>query len=332
MLILVVMAESMCGSAAFAIIDQGFRETPQGFVFALVMGLVFAVTLSMVLLRAAAAELSPPSENRSTPIRRALMWHQSLMIGCLAYGVLSDLFDREATIAALYYGAIFWTAVGTLMVGESSFLTPRVRRDLPGSFLTRSLLVWMTPGPATGLVFAILSFTVFAMSLDVIAEIGPLDDPFTGAFDDPTPHFWALAGYMMLLMATTRGCMFLIRIRNHTRPVFALAVFIIIAGMFALVPYFIALHLNDYRSVQWSLGQLTNWLWTMGLMLDGRLNPIVPVLVFLIGTAAFAIALVTTGRPVLPLRVATPQRVLEEQQREHAGADEGMVEADPLAS
>lgn len=329
MLIVVVVAEVIFGRMAVTLITEGSGESFAGLLFGIVTALVFTTTFAAILLITAAAQLSPPSENRSTPIRRALLTHQTLMMGCLAYGVLAGHLPLQAMLPALYYVAILWAVTGALMVGESSVLTPRIRRDLPATFAERALRVWFSPGPGTGLIFAITCFLTFACwafyVVDSAFQVNPSWKP------PMLRHSLILGGYLMLFLSMTRWLMQLVRTRSNPQPGFSIAVFFIVLGAAAVGPYTAALHYHDYRQFSWSRWQVTNWAWTTVEMNKGSLADDVPYLIFGVGATAFALNLVTLGRAVLPLRVGTPERVLAERKREREAGGVDSVPVDPLA-
>lgn len=329
MLVIVVVAEFGFGSMAMGLISEGFGESFAGLLYAIVTALVFTSTFSAVLLVAAAAQLSPPSENRSTPIRLALLIHQTVMTGCLAYGLLAAHVDLGGVIPALYYAVVLWAVTGALMVGESSVLTPRIRRDLPATFAGRMIGAWFIPGPGTGLIFAVTGFLTFAVLAVYLVDV---TFPVNRSWKPPVlRHALILGGYLMLFLSMTRWLMQLVRTRSNPHPSFSIAMLAIVMGAAAVAPFSIALHYYDYRQFSWSRWQVTNWAWTTIEIAEGKLGDDIPYLIFGVGATAFALNLVTLGRAVLPQRVATPERVLAERKRD-VGADEvDDVPADPLA-
>lgn len=328
MLVIVVIAEFSFGSMAMELISEGFGESVAGLLYAIVTALVFTTTVAVILLVAAAAQLSPPSENRSTPLRLALLVHQTLMTGCLAYGLLAAHLQLEVVVSALYYAAILWAVTGALMVGESSVLTPRIRRDLPATFAGRAVGAWFIPGPGTGLVFAVGSFLTFALLAFHLVDVTFL---VNRSWRPPVlRHVLILGGYLMLFLSMTRWLMQLVRTRSNPHPSFSIALLAIVMGAAAVAPFSVALHYHDYRQFPWSYWQVTNWAWTTTEIANGKLGDDVPYLIFGVGATAFALSLVTLGRAVLPQRVATPERVLAERKRESAD-DVDDVPADPLA-
>lgn len=331
MLIIVVISQFAIASTAYSVIMYGVETSLESFMAGAISFTLFIGTASYLLLRAASAQLSPPSENRSTPIRVAFVFHQVAVFSIIAYALLEYGVDDEPIYAAIAYMAGFWLVMGTLMVGESNVLTPRVRRELPSSLLARSVFTWLTPGPGTGLVFAVSSFFAFCVALYVVTMVVDAsgNTPFRAV--EFAPLVLTLSGYMMLLLSMTRLFMMLVRRFHNPTPAVGLAVLVIVAGLFAVVPYSIELHLNDYRSINWSPLQITNWAWTIGLVMDGRLNDVAPYLIFVLGGIVWLISLVTLGRVVLPLRIATPDRVLAERKQRQNDSQPNEL-ADPLAS
>jgi len=103
-----------------------------------------------------------------------------------------------------------------------------------------------------------------------------------------------------------------IRINNHPRAEIGLAALIAIAVLSSLVPYSIGLHLNDYRPYSYSAWQITNWVWTLGEILNrGSMYWEVAIIVVVVSVGFFACVL-TMPQLVLPRRIATPLRVQQE--------------------
>jgi ABC-type transport system involved in cytochrome c biogenesis permease component len=335
MLVIVGIAQLSIAGFAYQLIEYGFTGTLQDFLAIATSFILFIGTLCYILLRAAAAQLSPPSENRSTPVRYAMIAHQLAVFAIFSFALLKYGNDDEPIFFVVFYMASFWCLMGTLMVGETDVLTPRVRRDLPATFFARSILTWLTPGPGTGLILAVSSFLSFCIALYITMSVVQVDannrtNPML--YDDFQMLVMTTAGYLMLLLSLTRLCMWLVRLRSNPPPAVALAVLAIVAGMIGLAPYSIEMHLNDYARTDWSVFQITNWAWTLGLLLDRNLDPRAPYLIFIIGGIVWALLLVTLGRVVLPLRIATPDRVLAERNlgRKNVEADEMPI--DPLAN
>lgn len=93
----------------------------------------------VILIKAAAGQIAPVTENRSMGLRWCLFGPALL---CAAIVAVSSEYYQTANILPL--GSIelgvYWLAIGTLMLGESSVLSPRVMRGLPQTYFSRMLV------------------------------------------------------------------------------------------------------------------------------------------------------------------------------------------------
>ncbi|MEM6980159.1 MAG: ABC transporter permease subunit, partial [Planctomycetota bacterium] len=114
-------------------------------------GLIAATTISAavchLLLTTTAAQLTPESENRSSPIRWSLLLLTWLVVTITALGILiGPIADDDIAIGFMIFSsmilAALWTFASALMAAESDSLTPRIQRELPGNFMSRLLLTF----------------------------------------------------------------------------------------------------------------------------------------------------------------------------------------------
>ncbi|MEL7498042.1 MAG: ABC transporter permease [Planctomycetota bacterium] len=116
----------------------------------------FVMCTALVMLGAAASQISFPTDNRST-VPRLLMLGQLVFFFALVAMLPSQL-DAMADPAWGYAIAIFvghyWMVMGALLVGESGGISRRVMRGMPKSILGRSFFSLLMPGPGRGLIFA----------------------------------------------------------------------------------------------------------------------------------------------------------------------------------
>ncbi len=150
----------LCGAAYELIFNNngwlqgwGFYEASIGF-----GGVLLIVpAVAYLLLTLTAAQLTPVIENRSTKIRVSLLAVNATVAAWVALGFE----DGYGAISQITLGGtglmLLWVVASSMLVSESSVLTPRVQRTLPQSFLARATLTWLAPGPATGLVFSMLN-------------------------------------------------------------------------------------------------------------------------------------------------------------------------------
>jgi hypothetical protein len=113
---------------------------------------------------AAAAQLTFPSENRSTPLRIVMLVQQLLLTFGVAWGIAHERTGSDAFRDVVVFGilsaflvvlSLHWYFMGLFMNGEMPRLSNRAKRRLPQSFLGRAFLTWFNPGPASGYVFAL---------------------------------------------------------------------------------------------------------------------------------------------------------------------------------
>ncbi|NND98402.1 MAG: ABC transporter permease [Pirellulaceae bacterium] len=318
-IMILMTAEYAIGAAVIYITLEGNPFTPADTLFIAISTLLIAVALGHLFLTATAAQLTPESENRSTPIRLSLLMLTTVVIGVIAYAIQmpeEDVSIGSYLVLSMSLAAV-WTVCGSMMVAESPVMTPRIRRELPSSFLARSLLTWLTPGPATGLVFV----TAVTILLSVLAIVGfeaviELHGNSRIAARDRMliQHVTMLyAGYFVGFLVCVRWIVAVVRLRNNPRVEIGLAAMVVVAVLLCIVPYSIGMHLNDYRSFDYSRWQITNWAWTLVETVDGRFNRGDVYLIVSTSAAMFATCLMLMTSTVLPRRIATPGRVEEEQ-------------------
>lgn len=282
--------------------------------FVVTASLLIATSLGHLMLTATAAQLTPESENRSTHLRLSLMVLTAVMLGVATMGALMlDQYGVPVVMFLAFALGFIWAVGGSMMSAESPAMTPRIRRELPSSFVARCVLTWLTPGPAAGLAFATVNIVVVAMFLTYGLE-----------YLIRTPNVWSTryaflgplvityAAYLVGMLVIVRWVIAVIRINNHPRVELGLAALVVVAVMSALAPYAIGLHLNDYRPYSYSYWQVTNWAWTLmmvarGMDLGGTL-----ALIAIPSVAGFLLTLIASPQLVMPRRIATPERVMQE--------------------
>ncbi len=319
-LMVLLMAEYMIGSGVIFTILYGNPLAAGWTVFLLITTILLTISIGHLLLTATAAQLMPESENRSSGIRWSMLMLTILIFACNAFAIEWIREDGDQAMLvfspSLLFLAALWTFGGALMAAESSSVTPRIQRELPGDFLSRMLLLFFTPGPATGLVFAALGILlVISAALVGTARIQDLSSVLrTSEFAMLNLLIVAYASYLIVFLLCVRTVVAIVRVRNNPRVEIGVAALIAIAVLAALVPYSIGLHANDYRPFEYSGWQATNWVWTLGRILDGQ-SPTwaleMSVSAFLVATL---VAVATVGRRALSMRTATPEAVLAERQ------------------
>ena len=319
---LLIAAEYSVGFMVISMINSGNPLAPSQLIFAIMGATVIATALGHLLLSATAAQLTPETENRSTGLRLSLLMFTAVIIVSMTLSLLILKDDGfPAYVVGLIVLAGLWSLCGALIVGEDSTITPRIRRELPSSFLARFTLTWLTPGPTTGLIFAIGSIAVLSvlqqLSLQWISD-GALMRPgnvrdLNRVFGDPAVLY---AAYLICFLVLVRWLMYFVRLRNRPRAEVGFAGLIVVALVAALAPYSMQLHYNDYQPLTYDPSwQVTNWAFTLYTSVDRGVDRSV---VQTVTGAAFGlsmIALVSAWRTTQPQRIATPERVRQELEK-----------------
>ena len=315
-LMVLMLCEYLVGAGAVALILYGNPLDAGWTSFLLVGSLLTAICFSHLLLTTTAAQLTPESENRSSGIRWSILVLTATLIGLATFTMEWNPGDSQEGMILWFPVAMIlagvWTGAGAMMAAESSSLTPRIQRELPGNFLSRLTLTFLTPGPATGLVFASLGSILVATLLLAAAYraesvVGPMPG---GAMTSLYHLVIAYTSYLVIFLFCVRWIVALVRINNNPRVEIGLAAFIVVAVLAALVPYAIGLHLNDYRQYDYSAWQITNWVWTIGMIIDRSVSDLLIGALGICGLIALLLSIATVGRRSLAIKTATPEAVL----------------------
>jgi len=118
---------------------------------------IYLSNFALVFL-ATASRLTFAQDNRSTALRVCLMLQQALFLGWYAFYANQDGFFRVIERMAqgiLIMFALYWYFMGVFLTGEQSYVSARVRRQLPQSFLGRTFFTLFNPGSGTGFLFTL---------------------------------------------------------------------------------------------------------------------------------------------------------------------------------
>jgi hypothetical protein len=224
--------------------------------------------------------------------------------------------DEEIGLIIVSFACVYWMVMGSLMIGEYPQLSPRVKRELPQSFLGRMALTWFIPGSGTGYIFAVQNLGALIKCVYLMMFFGLV---FEGSTGNPrfyqTVWFMALAGcYVDAYLGVTRLVVLLVRQKASVGIVFSLLVTILFVVSGAVGPWLFQFWLFDYRNEEYTELQMTNWFWTLGETMQNGITDHPLVLTAVGGTAAFLrlLNLALCGREVSQVRISAPRRVLEE--------------------
>ena len=290
------------------------------------------IALGHLLLTATAAQLTPESENRSTAIRRSLLLLSSTIVFASALATLTVypsrsrpylLFSQEEILFGTSIASwVIWTITGGMMVAESSLLTPRVRRDLPGSIISRTLSTWLTPGPVTGQIFVSMNALILVIWQGHGLKWLASQVLETNAYNSVSRKIESIyelnstfAAYLLITLLLNRWLCSMIRRKQNIRVEVGIASLIAITLMMVLIPYSIGLHFNEFRPYSYSTWQISNWFWTLAAISEGEDVGSTPLYVKSIACMCLFGTLLFNAKLTRPTRTALPKRVAEESKK-----------------
>ncbi|MEM1305079.1 MAG: ABC transporter permease, partial [Planctomycetota bacterium] len=158
---------------------QYFRDSD--FWIANLMALNSVVTTFLLLYYAAAGLNTFTAANRSTPIRVVLFIKQACCVGWVSYAYIRSGYESELLFVGIALTGLLWFAAGGVMTGEAPVLSNRVRRTLPTTAVGRVFGSWFNPGPGTGLMFAVATWSATVGPVLIALLLASPQTPNTGA-------------------------------------------------------------------------------------------------------------------------------------------------------
>jgi hypothetical protein len=307
-LAVIFFAEILC----FAFCVEGLMWNRMGseadtIMFTLVY-MVIGMSCVVLFIKAAAARVAPITENRSTGLRWCMFAQQLLWIATIAHLGLWYSDFEPINFGIMILGG-YWLVMGTLMLSESSELSPRVQRGLPSTFAGRALLTWFNPGPSTGYIFAISTGTIAAFSLGFFGVIIQAETP-------PRTNslmFAALiVGYLLSYLGIVRLIVMPIMLRFGSSlvvPAVTMPIVMLIACITPTVLSVITTGVPPY-----SYGELDaiNWAWTLSEAFRNNYNGALALLILLAGLVITIANLFLLYKVVRYRRISVPERVLQD--------------------
>jgi hypothetical protein len=256
-----------------------------------------------------------------------MLGQQVLLAGWIAFFAIRDAIvrdvpgiDDDALGVFLSLTLLYWSLMGILMSGESTELSPRVRRGLPKSFLGRIFLTWFAPGPGTGFMFTVANvvaagvlaiFSAYAVESRSRAGGGRIDlQEFVCFFVIATCYLIIYLGCGNLVLRWLR------RFIVVTLPG-ALLLQIIMLTIGIGLPFLLLYWSGDFGE-QYSIVHVTNPFWSSVIAVspNAASSYTGQVMTFVIPLAAviFVLNLLYVVPAVQAVRIAKPQRVAEEDE------------------
>jgi hypothetical protein len=305
----IVFAEITCGVVCMGPVlysgFQDFREMMIG------TGVYVVIGMSCVILfiKAAAAQIAPLTENRSTGLRWCMFLQQLLWIAII--GFIADYAgEPEISSAGVIVIGIYWLLMGTLMLGESPKLSPRVQRGLPKTFAGRTLMTWFNPGPDTGYIFAIATGTIGAIALGCF---GFIVQSQRGNNHNPILVVIVCIGYLLSYLGTTRLLLLPFARRFGPSFVASLTIGITLLVLGLIIPFVFTVTVAGNASLNYGLFHVSNWAWTLSETFRSGFDPAIAVFLLMVGLIITALNLLLTLRAFKYRRITVPDRVMQDQ-------------------
>lgn len=275
----------------------------------------FCISFAVMFVLIAASLISFASDNRSTRLRVIMMVQQVLWIGWMTYCWLRAE-DDDVLIMFMVFPAMYWYLAGALLTSEVARLSPRVKRSLPQSFLGRIMLTWFNPGSGTGYMFAVTNLATVFM---VVAGLG-IGAQMTASPGSPRGADWLVFGlmatcYVVNYLGIGRLIVLAIRQFAYVGMLVPFLISIFVAFMGCVIPFLLEAWWVGFRGLSYSAFQAPNWVWTLGEAGAGNLAsmPAVPIMVASSAAVVFGLNLIFAIYEVEHVRLATPQRVLDDE-------------------
>ncbi|NQT37253.1 MAG: hypothetical protein HQ581_07175 [Planctomycetes bacterium] len=283
----------------------------------------------LLLYYAAAAQLSFSSDNRSTRLRVIMLTQFVLWTGWLAwFWIGSERGDIRVLMMFVVGASIHWGVMGAMMTGEHPELSPRVKRSLPQSLLSRSLFTWFNPGPATGFLFATAGLLGMCVLLEMAVAgrylFGPVSDSrwSQGMVDQLHCLTVLMPAYIIAYLGAGLVVIRLLRKFYPVGILLGVLVHVVLVMVGTLGPLVLHLMSPGLRYMGYSLLQARNPFWSLTHVVGrSTLPPEAPALMVIVPIAAlvmFAVNVPSVAEELRQVRISKPRRVAEDDAARYA--------------
>ncbi|MCA9168916.1 MAG: ABC transporter permease [Planctomycetales bacterium] len=320
-------------------LDSGIESLPYyDWEFWAVQGALITAAACYIwlLIEIAAAQNSFDSDNRSTRIRVVMTVQTTLFVGWVTWGWIY-IGDVEFMVAMMILAMMHWFVYSVFLAAESPQLSPRVRRNLPQTFLGRTLFTWYNPGSGSGYMFALSHVGLLALicvSAAVIQRELGWPNPRWARPASITSRYTSMIGFAAAYIAIYVGLGRLVYLKVPQRERYGMVLAVLIQLLVMLagagVPYFIEAWANRFRLFGYSPMQATNWSWTLYECMDkGIVYGEVYLVVVGLTILVLLMNLLQLRTEIQVVRAATPDRVLADDG--HVPETDEVIKIDPLA-
>ena len=301
--------------------------------FSVLIGMSAAFfSVGFLAFSASSAQMTFAADNRSTLIRLALLIVHTVTISVFA-SISIFVINPSMILMCSLVSCIFWTIFGFAMIGEYPFMSPRVRRSLPESFIGKSFCSLLMPGPGRGYLFAvsnILGWTAViswaTLFSDSLFGSNPLQMNQMGNFNirlQTIEGILANAVFAIFFLSSTfLFARFLRRGSLLVQPAsaFALGVFLVVVTVVGSNILHFSM-LNAQRAQVYSNWQILNWFWMPQVWVQRGLDgdQIVGSMLLVVITMVLMIICVSGASiELLRTKIAKPVRVAQEDATKRA--------------
>ena len=307
--------------------------------------LLVLIAYGWLLLRCGSSAIGVVSENRSTPIRVALLVVGlvfAMLCGFLAicFGDRNSMQEMIGVVTTFLF--IHWGFAGSIMMGEQGNIPVRARRSLPSSLLGRVFLTWMNPGAGPGYLFVILSFAGSALTMAITPWL-IMNPAISNIKIGSIIYSVALLSYLAMYLGIVR-LLFLLVFKNmkSSRLLFSFICSCVLLVVSVLLTCSLSLAANDYQTMKYDWYCFPNMFWTLGDVFPDGTSVVWATLqhyqgLGCLGATALAVTLANvlmTTKDVVLLRIETPERVRKEKEkfRNKPETETDLVPVDPFSS
>ncbi len=277
----------------------------------------------LLLYYAAAAQLSFSSDNRSTRLRVIMLAQFVLWTGWMAWFWIGPEHGNIWVLMMFVIGAsIHWAVMGAMMTGEQPELSPRVKRSLPRSLLSRSLFTWFNPGPATGFLFATAGLLSMCVLLELAVAVrysfGPVSDGrwSQGRVDQLHCVTVLMPAYIIAYLGAGLVLIRLLRKFYSVGILLAVLVHVVLVMVGTLGPLVLHLMSPRLRNTDYTLLQASNPFWSITHVADRSVPPpdfiALTVIVSIAALVMFAVNVPSVAEELRQVRISKPRRVAED--------------------
>jgi len=191
---------------------------------------------------------------------------------------------------------------------------------------------WFNPGSGTGYIFTVANL----MTLVIVTVVAGLTAGLGGFAAGRGRFDWLIfvtlaAAYVVLYLGVGRLLILLLRQLGRVTMLLAFIINLFLAVIGVALPLFFQAWLEGYGRMSYSIVQMTNWIWTLEEAADGNvlLFSSVPIIIYCSAAVVFLLNLLFAIYEVEQVRLATPERVLQDELELHPQPDEPRVRTSP---